>query len=77
MLLIYRNGVFRVDTQTGKSEQIERGTGTSAYFTDGYGNVRIRALTKTVGDGYATGETVYFYPPRTIGNGGACPSTTR
>ena len=54
--------VDRVDTMTGRGEPVERpDLSTTSYFSDGAGNVRIRATKSTDDEGRLTGGTTYFY----------------
>ena len=57
-------GVDRVDTLTGKGDTVEKpDPNVSGYFTDGQGNVRMRAVKSTNDQGILNGGTTYYYRP--------------
>jgi len=54
--------VDRVDTMTGRGEPVERpDLSTTAYLSDGAGNIRVRATKSTDDEGRLTGGTTYYY----------------
>jgi len=57
-------GVDRVDTLTGKGDTVEKpDANVNGYFSDGQGNVRLKAVNSADDRGILNGGTTYYYRP--------------